>query len=169
MNLEQYLIESKRTMIDMGKEKNLLHASLGLITELGELTDIYKRNIFYGKEIDLVNVKEELGDIMWYLAIIYREFNYSPSGVRYITNQGAVELIQDMLLTAINLNRLDKKVCNHLKDQIINFGKLHNFTFEEILETNINKLKKRFPNKFTEYHALNRDLEAEREVLEINK
>ena len=38
--------------------------------------------------------------------------------------------------------------------------------FEEILESNINKLKHRFPDKFSSEKALNRDLEGERKILE---
>lgn len=39
-------------------------------------------------------------------------------------------------------------------------------TFAEVQATNIEKLRKRFPNRFTEYDANNRDLFAEREILE---
>ena len=41
--------------------------------------------------------------------------------------------------------------------------------WEQILETNIKKLRKRFPDKFTNEDANNRDLDAEREILEENK
>jgi len=37
---------------------------------------------------------------------------------------------------------------------------------EEAYEKNINKLKVRFPEKFSEEKALERDLEAERKTLE---
>lgn len=40
------------------------------------------------------------------------------------------------------------------------------FTFEEIQATNIAKLRARYPNKFSEYDAINRDLGVEREILE---
>lgn len=40
------------------------------------------------------------------------------------------------------------------------------FTFEEIQATNIHKLRKRYPNKFTEYDAINRDLPVERHILQ---
>jgi len=36
----------------------------------------------------------------------------------------------------------------------------------DVLETNIKKLEIRYPEKFTEEKAINRDLEAERKVLE---
>lgn len=47
----------------------LLHASMGLETEAGEFTDALKRHVFYNEKLDVVNLKEELGDILWYLAI----------------------------------------------------------------------------------------------------
>lgn len=43
-----------------------------------------------------------------------------------------------------------------------------NYTFEEGQERNIEKLMKRFPEKFTEEKAINRDLFEERKVLERN-
>ena len=36
---------------------------------------------------------------------------------------------------------------------------------EESMEKNINKLKIRYPEKFTDFHATNRNLEAEYETL----
>lgn len=39
-------------------------------------------------------------------------------------------------------------------------------SFESIMNTNIAKLKARYPNKFTEHAAMNRDLVAERNILE---
>jgi ribosomal protein S17E len=34
------------------------------------------------------------------------------------------------------------------------------------MSVNVEKLAKRYPEKFTEYHAENRDLESERKILE---
>ena len=51
------------------------HALFGLETEVGELIDPYKKFWFYGgqKPVDMVNVKEEIGDILWYLSILMDE------------------------------------------------------------------------------------------------
>jgi NTP pyrophosphatase (non-canonical NTP hydrolase) len=43
-----------------------------------------------------------------------------------------------------------------------------NLPMEDLLDKNINKLKVRYPEKFTEEAATNRDLEKEREILEAN-
>lgn len=54
-----------------------IHAVMGLDTEAGELTDAFKKHIFYGKPLDKINVKEEIGDLFWYLAILCDEFDLS--------------------------------------------------------------------------------------------
>jgi hypothetical protein len=35
---------------------HLLHAATGMVTEAGELLDMLKKHIFYGKDLDLVNL-----------------------------------------------------------------------------------------------------------------
>lgn len=93
----------------------ILHAAIGCVTESGELLDALKKQIFYGRELDVVNVKEEAGDILWYLAILFDEL-----GTDFETESNRV----------------------------------------------INKLKTRFPDKFTEDTVYNRDLTTERKILE---
>lgn len=97
------------------KPLDLLHASMGLVTESAEFQDMVKKHVFYGKTLDEVNLKEEIGDILWYCAIA---------------------------LEALGTN------------------------FETVMNTNIEKLKARYPQKFTEDAATNRDLNKEREILE---
>ena len=45
---------------------DLIHAQMGKQTEAAEVTDSLKRHIFYGTELDTVNIKEEIGDILFY-------------------------------------------------------------------------------------------------------
>jgi|GEM_PF-622371 len=48
----------------------ILHAVIGISTEAGEMLDVMKKNIFYGKPLDrpaLLNLLEEAGDVCWYL------------------------------------------------------------------------------------------------------
>lgn len=120
MDYKEYEKESSRTFayrkepLDE-RTTDLLHCVIGINTESGELMDAFKKHIFYGKPLDLVNVGEELADIMWYVS---------------------------------------------------NMCRLSGLDFEKLLENNINKLRVRFPDKFSQDNALNRDLEAERKELE---
>jgi NTP pyrophosphatase (non-canonical NTP hydrolase) len=45
-----------------------LHALIGLAGEAGELAGAAQKWLWYGKSLDTVNVKEELGDLLWYTA-----------------------------------------------------------------------------------------------------
>jgi NTP pyrophosphatase (non-canonical NTP hydrolase) len=47
----------------------LMHGAIGMATEVGELQDAIKKLFIYGKELDGVNVMEECGDVLWYIAL----------------------------------------------------------------------------------------------------
>lgn len=51
---------------------DLAHGAMGVCTEGGELLDVVKRHEFYGKPVDWVNIREEMGDVLWYLALLAR-------------------------------------------------------------------------------------------------
>ncbi len=61
--------------------KRLLHAGIGLSTEAGEFLDALKKHIFYGKDLDKVNLSEEIGDLFWYLAIASDELGINFESV----------------------------------------------------------------------------------------
>lgn len=71
----------------------LLHGSIGLETEAGEIADQLKKHIFYGKDLDTVNLEEEIGDMFWYCALMCDELgvdftqimekNYNKLTARY--------------------------------------------------------------------------------------
>lgn len=46
----------------------LNHALLGICAEGGELFSQFQKWIYYGKPLDRTNIKEELGDVLWYVA-----------------------------------------------------------------------------------------------------
>jgi len=58
------------------KQIRMLHSSIGLCTEAGELIDQIKKHVYYGKKLDETNIKEELGDIMWYLNVMLDVFGW---------------------------------------------------------------------------------------------
>lgn len=125
MNSKQYIsdairtesknFEAMNTRLSNDGIKRLLHAGIGISTESGEFLDALKKHIFYGKELDRVNLKEELGDLFWYIAI----------------------------------------ACDEL-----------GIEFEPIMARNIEKLKARYGDKFSDQKAENRNLNAERQILE---
>ena len=55
----------------------VFNASLGLSGEVGEFNDMIKKWIFHEKKIDIDHAKKELGDIMWYVAMMAESFGWN--------------------------------------------------------------------------------------------
>lgn len=54
-----------------------LHAAVGVAGEAGELLDAIKKNWIYGKPLDLENVIEECGDLMFYVAALLDQYGFT--------------------------------------------------------------------------------------------
>lgn len=50
------------------QESELLHGIVGVATEAGELAEIAIKKLEYPSPADVTNVREEIGDVLWYLA-----------------------------------------------------------------------------------------------------
>ena len=50
------------------KNEALTNAAMGLAGESGEYVDILKKALFHGHELDVAKCKNELGDILYYVA-----------------------------------------------------------------------------------------------------
>jgi NTP pyrophosphatase (non-canonical NTP hydrolase) len=68
MDMAEYQLLAKRTSKDLGFRKGLVHAALGLTGEAGEFSDAVKRFEIYDHNIDRDNLREEIGDVLWYCA-----------------------------------------------------------------------------------------------------
>lgn len=56
---------------------HILHAAMGLASESGEILDQVKANAFYGKELDIVNLAEEAGDILFFTVLLLNQLGVS--------------------------------------------------------------------------------------------
>lgn len=63
---DQHEIASKKLTPE---NVHLLHALIGISGETGEKWDNFKRFLFYGQEIDRENLREELGDLLYYVGM----------------------------------------------------------------------------------------------------
>jgi NTP pyrophosphatase (non-canonical NTP hydrolase) len=109
MNIVEYQEQSKRTVnISLSKEQLVSNMVFGINGETGEVTDILKKHLYHSHELDLQHLKEELGDIMFYL---------------------------------------------------VNLATIYKIDFSEVLQINVDKLLKRYPNGFDKNKSINRDKE----------
>lgn len=55
----------------------LLNGCLGLAGETGEFLDMVKKWIFHEKPLDSEHLEKELGDVLWYAAMICKAMGWS--------------------------------------------------------------------------------------------
>ena len=60
----------------IGKNQ-LLHYALGLAGEVGEVLDDIKKREYHRRYIPMSHTKEELGDVMWYVANVCSELGFN--------------------------------------------------------------------------------------------
>jgi len=70
MNLNEYQVTAMRTASPLPFREALMHATLGLASEAGEVADNVKRHVAYGKDLDRANLIEEAGDLLWFVALL---------------------------------------------------------------------------------------------------
>ena len=105
-DLDVFQEEALRSMrSDLPYEAICSNMCMGLSGETGETVDIFKKHIYQGKDLDINDVIEEIGDILWYIA----------------------------------------NLCN-----------VNKITMKECMESNVEKLRKRYPNGFSIKDALER-------------
>jgi NTP pyrophosphatase (non-canonical NTP hydrolase) len=113
MNIKKYEELSARTMSPYyhphAVKPETAHGIVGLAGEAGELLGAMKKALFYGKPFDLVNLREEIGDVMWYLMTIVRSEGW---GLEEILKENIEKLklrYPEQFTTELSEERLDKK------------------------------------------------------------
>lgn len=100
--LKKYQEECKRTVKDFrSKEEEIMTWGLGIAGESGDVAGCIKKTYSHGND-QIAGIKENLGDTLWYIAMICNFFDWN---------------------------------------------------LEDIFNENVQKLKKRYPNGFTEKDA----------------
>ena len=156
--------------------REIEHLYCGLLDEIGELASAYKKHVGYGKELDLVNVKEELGDIFYFLILFTKyqekgENNRNKMFTILITDKfydktplkAATFFLLTEPFSQLNRDPGNILILFILVCEIMYF---YGLTFEEVTLANMEKREVRFPGGYTQDKATNRDLDSERKTLE---
>lgn len=181
MTYNEYQIAASRTCVTLATtELDARHMRMGVMSEIGELVDAYKKELAYGKTIDLINIGEEWADVAWYLGNeanrlgitlieiadftvhFHKDFDIEHCLLgfmsEFVTSQHDYPDYTKEDLEIITLNMFNCWV--YIGKEILKIDT------NKALENNIAKLKARYPNSFTQEAALNRNLDAERKELE---
>lgn len=196
MDNREYREKAKRTLPDLGLDKaeqkvlimdrelgdkmNLAHMVFGLGGEIGELISCVGTEL--KNRIDRVNLGEELGDLYWYIS------NYCNLRSLPIPEESSIvidvpndECLELLIINIADLTDLVKRYIAYGKaiekpkelEIVYNiyaalhlFETLYDIEGSTVRKRNIDKLKVRYPDRYTDTAALNRDLNAEKRTLQ---
>lgn len=170
MDIEQYYNESDKTLkIYDSKKENELHMFFGIVTEFGELMGAFKKHLIYEKKLDLENVKEEVGDILFYFVNLVKfQINTDEEKSNFITNfknlyENALEekenIIKDEVVENMNPISMVSKITDSLDNLLhIVFTILVKYEIDinDVLQQNRNKLDNRYPDGYSNENAVKR-------------
>lgn len=109
MTLSEFQEKCLRTWnLEPSEDDQMANAAMGLAGEVGETVDMLKKHLFHGHPLDYAKLKKELGDILYYWAVL--------------------AYLSESLVT-------------------------------DIMQTNVDKLAKRYPDGFSEERSINREAE----------
>ena len=193
MKLKEYKKEVLRTLPNLGsKQLDILHMILGMNSEFNEvveskdlincseeLTDIlwYCVNYCNIQNIDIDQIFKFKKHSFYYgieglshsVKSIFNKKYYTDKYL--ISLQVAISKLTDIEKKIFAYKKeIDKQVIiNSIREVFLRINDCYSYfelDSEIYMERNINKLKLRYPEKFTEFDANNRDTDKEREVLE---
>ncbi len=163
MNLQEYKKLSQRTLNkDFSEEELISNMYLGIIGECGEVVDILKKIRYHNHPITKhrTELKKEIGDIFWYLINLATLYGVS------------IDEVDNLKLRELSLEKLSLDIFNHSHRVINNTSKntiyeffnslnnlIHQFdlSLDEILQLNIEKLLKRYPEGFNFERSIKRN------------
>ena len=177
------------------EEKNirLVHASAGITSEVAEILELADASRGLN-EINRAHIREEMGDILWYVGIASDALNASERIMGPVIHtakklESDDDLAESLMALGTAMATLSgefadlaiKKFCFYGKPfdaepliQIL--ARINGFvdialteagyTIEDAREKNIAKLAARYGEKFSEAAALERNLDKENEILE---
>ena len=160
-------------------QMRLLHSAIGLVTETSEFADDIDKFFFHHESLSKSHLQEELGDQLWYVGVAVDALGIS------IAELGPVQIRLGQDTSQKRLLRVALRLCietGEYMDQVkkfIFYGRGINedelkeklrrllgfitaaaseldISVEQLMQENIEKLRKRYPERFTEEDALER-------------
>lgn len=148
---------------------------LGLLGEVGEFIDLFKKHLYHGDVLDLAKVKSEAGDILWYLYALGEvyELDFGITSNKPLTGLVCAEenmayllthlfgsafaLVQDLSYESGEPEEKASAITCLLLDVISPFG----LTLQDCMVANVEKLTKRHGG-----NAFNREAQRANKPLE---
>ena len=108
MNGNEYQKLAMKTLNpSLNKKEVMINAVMGLCGESGEVSDIVKKHLFQGHELDVEKIKIELGDVLWYIAEMCEALDLELDKVMEANIEKLSKRFKDGFTVEESINRKD--------------------------------------------------------------
>lgn len=158
MDIEEYRKLASRTLRkDLTRQQVADNIFSGILGEAGEVMDLLKKEVFHGQVVPREKFVEELGDLLWYIALI-------PDDVECEPRNGDILAFEDFRMCHLNL-LIASATDGHDRDCMLSLLKelveeFFKFSMDEVMQVNIAKLERRYKDGFSTKAAVARADEA---------
>ena len=132
MKINDYQKAALRTASSEKSSDLVLNGVLGLCGETGEVSDIVKKHLFQGHELNVDKVVDELGDVCWYIAILSKGLNVDLETVMKKNVEKLMKRYPDGFDKEKSLHRKDDEEMK--KDNVVEVPMLTDERFDVIEE-----------------------------------
>ena len=177
MNLLEYkniaLQRLNKTIADNTNE-SMRYSCMGIIEETGEIIAELRKPLFKGnfheKALNINNIKSELGDLIWYIALMCKNYNVNieelqnfeitEKNVQLPRREGIIRTAIKMgqatgqivgeCIEIYNTNKSNEELTKKMREQYKNINELSSILgigIDEILEENVRKINRRYNEK----------------------
>ncbi len=165
MNLTQFQTLSKRTMPFGGEPANqvefenmLGNYAMGLVGEAVEVLE--------AKSTGSSDIEKELGDVSHYAVGVALLAKFE---LNFRLNKPLSNIVNELMIACKNISEVAKKQIYHRHDEkfmvddlitifncLYTLGEYYADSYEQVMQRNIDKLKKRYPDKFSVEDSIKR-------------
>jgi len=171
ISLDEYQRLALRTAKQLDHQHALEHAALGLVSDAGELASAVKAHVVYGQPLDMANLVEECGDVLWFTAYAADAYRVQLSVVathsEMASRDSSVTLQHRALQIAYRAARFamsaafpeyaaPEAALGHLSLLLEYLERVMDhlgLTFQQVARANLTKLRLRYPERYTDAAA----------------
>ncbi len=167
--IETYEEDALRTL---GPHNDLLYLTIGLVGEVGEVIDYTKKTLYHGHKYEASKMAEEIGDVLWYTAAICHNRGFSFVSI-VEKSQPTIKPLKEKVFDPQKILHLScyanpehinettkiphmKLLLSDFLREVREIALMAHLEFEDILDMNIKKLKKRYPHGYSHTSSVER-------------
>ena len=126
-------------------QADIRYLYLGMLAEIGEVAELYQKNIRDNTPIDPKDVLDELGDVAFYVHMLAAKGYGDPITCKEILAGVGENIVWTQKPGDIILG-LTSMTLDNVYNAMLNVGSWYGFSLSDILSANITKLKRRISN-----------------------